>query len=54
MAIIFDEVIGSVEPEPAAPADEQRQQEQPHEPDPAALRGQIQRIEQRAKRLRAD
>lgn len=53
MPIVFDEVVGSVEPEPPTTSGEQREQQQP-EPDPAALRGLIQRIEQRAERLRAD
>lgn len=55
MPIVFDEVIGSVEPEqpPAAeqpPAEQQRQQQS----DLAAVRSAIRRIEQRAERLKAD
>lgn len=55
MPIVFDEVVGSVEPERSAGADEQSgQQEQPQGNDLATVRSAIVRIEQRAERLRAD
>jgi hypothetical protein len=54
MPIVFDEVIGSVEPEPESRQDEQQDGQQQQQADLAALRGQLQRIEQRAERLRAD
>lgn len=55
MPIVFDEVVGSVEPERSSSSSEQsNNQEQQKAPDLAALRALVQRIEQRSERLRAD
>lgn len=55
MPIVFDEVVGSVEPERSSSSDEQsREQQTPPSVDLGVLRGQIQRVEQRAERLKAD
>ena len=54
MAVIFDEVVGTVEPE-AAPAPEQPERlPTSQEPSLDKVRVYLRRLEQRAARLRAD
>ena len=53
MPIVFDEVIGSVEPERPSSDAQPSQQQQPAS-DQATIRSAIMKIEQRAERLKAD
>ena len=54
MAVVFDEVVGTVEPE-AAPVPEQPERlPTPQEPSLDKVRVYLKRLEQRAARLRAD
>ncbi len=55
MPVVFDEVVGQVEPERApAPAEPQPGRVDQKESDPEKLRQALRRVEQRAERLRAD
>lgn len=54
MPVIFDEVVGSVEPEQPAAAPASGVGAADQKPDDGAVRGAIVRIETRAARLKAD
>jgi hypothetical protein len=58
MPVVFDEVVGQVEPEQAEPREESQAGPEPQERDPEAqdrqLRRLLRRMEQRAERLRAN
>ncbi len=55
MPVVFDEVIGQVEPERVpVPAEPQPNLAEPKESDPQKLRQALRRVEMRAERLRAD
>lgn len=54
MAVIFDEVVGTVEEEQPADVPEPVPASKREELNPRAVREQLRRIEQRCLRLRAD
>jgi hypothetical protein len=53
MSVVFDEVVGTIAPEPA-PREEPQRNQDAAEPDSGHVREEIQKLEQRMARLQAD
>ena len=54
MSVVFDEVVGTVAPEPMPAAEEPKGNQSVGEQQDGQVREEIQRLEQRMARLRAD
>ena len=54
MGVVFDEVVGNVEPAETPAPPEDKQEPAPAESSPARIRRELHRLEQRAARLHAD